>query len=341
MESNPSQQANVGKSPVDLFKRSTYIAHLFNSQDVIDRFNYIHFESLSTLLKVVKENLMNVLSKHVIELNITSLTEFNQLLEIMDMTEITKYNYFRVVINKELLFQIVPKYLRTAARFELIIDTNNVFDFDMTDLFKTTNCVWIENNIVSYRIHLNYSNYQEICNRIAYLYNKSNFRFLDLIFDYESFNSITLLELSKLEFWLNHINIWVNFTGEFRGFQLTLMNIKNILKKIYVTNDLKIYLTQKHKEERPEDYLVDLNKTKDKNGEDISYLELNKLRQYIDLTPLVLISPIENIPINGFLIDFYQNKKIMGNICERPLIEVLICNWLLLNNERRECKIDK
>jgi hypothetical protein len=313
------------------YKPKLSIKELFKAEGLLNQFGYIVFEDIDTFVSSIKQDFFKTKFKHIIELPINTLNSFNKMIKIFEETEITATNYFRLVVPRELLFQLLPTKIRTSAKFELVYESNNI-DFSINDLMGMKKiCLWLQNNPLTVRVKINRDNYTRIFNDLPAFYNLYRFRLFDLTFDYTSFDSITISELRKLEFWINHFNSWYMSSGDKnnRGdldIQIRIDN--NIFKKVYVTKDFKLYLTKQQFIEQPNDYLFDLAKNKQCNGEEVPYKELNKLRQYLDFNPIMLLTQFKPRMINGFLMDFYQNKKIMGNICELPLIVILIMDWL-------------
>jgi hypothetical protein len=90
---------------------------------------------------------------------------------------------------------------------------------------------------------------------------------------------------------------------------------RNSPHRCYIDEELNIRLNK-------EDVYFEIAKYLDKNGEDLSNTELNKIRKIID------IKFNDSLVTNWYLIDLDQNFKVMGDHYQIPYIAQLICNWL-------------
>lgn len=304
-----------------MIERNIFIRGLFSAKSVINKFNYVEFENLTTFLRGYKTGFFTLdkFIKTTIPINNFNEWEiFRKVATESYFCEKTNLNFF---IEPELLNKIMLEGLEGLGRKRFKFTTLPPLNYSLDDWRDNEHFMsWTQNNPIFIRLHIDYENYVNIHTLIGYIYNNKSIRFFELKFDYESFNQLTIGELHKLEFWFNQVYLLRigSRDKKFKQQPIEIDNVADIRKTLFVGSDFKIYVNRQAFNDKK--ILFDLLKNVNYNGEQIPFKQLNKLRSYIDLIPETF-----NFKMNNYCyVDFYQNKKIMGHYNEIPYITKFI-----------------
>jgi hypothetical protein len=299
------------------FKREKYVKNLFVVTDILKQFQLIEFETFTTFINCLQNNLIKISDRCELMFPITNENELELLENLFSEPEVTKYrninllvtpDYYKFILKNENIWKYNFKI--TLTDFPILYDDVN-FGQQVENNPKIKE--WINKNPLIINVKLNSDNLPDKIQEIVKLTSYTGHKWYDLKFDYSSFEDIKISDIPKYEFWLNHLYIWEYQQKEF---SIDIKKSFNIYKQIFVSSDIKLYL------DNIDRYLIlDLSKNSDNTGETINIKELNILRQYIDLCTKHLYLP-ENF--NKILINYSDNIKIMGNINEIPLITKLL-----------------
>lgn len=270
---------------------------LYNERKLLQCFNYIEFENMKAFVNGLTL-LDNYIEKNTFVININTKEELDQLKEIITHTSMS---YIKKI------------YIRCNSSFHNEFEMIDRVGVILTDqkLFKFIGD-WNIYNPIYREINLTRNNFPKQIRWIVDAFNDYGFRYFNLLFNYHSFEDMTMKELHKLEFWIGHLKAWI------RNNKLIITDLPYLEKKVFYSVDNKLYYSSKK-----EILLFDIDKYKGKKGNDIPYKELNWLRQFIDITKEVLYFPF-NREINYALIDWKQNIEIEGTVNSIPYITNII-----------------
>lgn len=283
------------------FKRKVFIKDLYDSKKTLDSFDWIQFESLKIFGKCILNELFKTFGK-ILEIFIYNKEEYIQIIKIIkDSNIVKKSNVCIRVFSKELTDFIINNY---NCKHDVILDFVEYFQIK-----QDTN-----KNFVKI-IRINRNNYQEKLNDIQREALKTSIKLFKLEFDYKSFEDISIKELEELQYWINQVRILSFYDVNFK--RISIVEKRKFFKKIFVSNKLILYT-----DEKQEGWNFNLGLYLNYDGETLDYIELNKLKGYVNLTRNSIVS---FLPIrNWFLVDYSQHT-FLNNI---PLITSLIDRWL-------------
>ncbi len=293
------------------FKRKYYIKDLFNPTQILEKFDLIKFESLKAFSNAYQNGLLKLNNN--IHIIIKSKEEYETMVKLMEESTICEKADLSLHIPSELLIELT-----------LSCKKHGIFtDIDFTGEPTIFPLEWVKHNPLWIEVWITYDNYVNMIQKIIQRFNQQSIRFFDIHFDYESFEQMTFEELHKFEFHLNQLINWIISSGnkEKYGVHSIVTKTKGYIKEIFVSDDLKLYLNQQAYED--EDMLLDLWKWGVKligNGHFIGITDLNRFRKYLDMR-IEFIRPLDK---RTKFLDFYQNKKIMGEINELSWIMIII-----------------
>ncbi len=297
------------------FERKFYIKDLFNAHMILNQFDLIHFENYLTFNKCLMNNLFYFEKGKIIKITLNNFDEYENMIQIFSKTDLC--NQMQTILqikNQELYDQI----LTDVVPFHYSIEISENITPEIRKYWENGKD-WISTNRIIQIISMNAENYDKKINKIISTFNESFVRFFRLDIDYESFDYLEMKELDKLKFWLHHLRNWM---AE-KTAKIVIDVDSRFIKPIFISEDLILYLNEN---KRHWIWQWFLGYNIDKNGEDIPYKELNKLRIYMDLHKEAMY---HDIPIyNWRFVDFEQNLKINGSINEIPLITLLFGRWL-------------
>jgi hypothetical protein len=298
------------------FKREYFVKNLFNPHMILDQFDLVHFENFNTFKKCLMNDLYHINKDKSIRVTIGSLAEYKALMEVFDKTSICQQTHASIKIEEQVVYENIMNNIIPNS-YSIIITED--MEADIIKYWPVAK-EWISKNQLVKIIKINAKNYDKKINKIINLYNQKHVRFFDLDIDYQSFDYMEIIELDKLKWWLHHLRNWITY-DKIKNKIVILAS--NFYKPIFVSEDLILYLNDK---KRHWIWQWFLGYHLEKNGEDIQYKELNKLRIYIDLHEEATSS--EYGVFNWKMIDFEQCLKMTGSINEIPLMMVLIGRWL-------------
>jgi hypothetical protein len=302
------------------FKRRESVKDLYNPKLVLQSFDVIEFSSLKAFTNVINKGLLDLGRLSHLKINILDLEDWKQLKTVLMSTNICVMQHIDIIIPQSLLFKILDDFDGIEEmKFNLIVIYENRL-FELNDLVKHDALrTWIAANPLYIKLRINKDNYVKSVTDIGELYTRGLLRFFDVSFDYTSFQSLTLDDLHKLEFWINSLGAFY-YSGVEDSFSLALVGL--FMKDVRVDADCKLYYTNS------DILLFDLGKYMNENGETIPSKPLYLLRKYMDMKEnnVVFNTPLEKTAWN--LISWADNIKINRELIEVPPITCLIINWI-------------
>ena len=299
------------------FRREVYIKDLFNSKEVLYFFNPIEFETFDTFLRCYKMGLIQVKCDR--EIIIPLETEF----EIIESFA-TKSSFFEDGNVNLLMFpkvlEEIEKDCKELWNKKFSITLLDFPKIDFKGLLETSHDSireWIQNNMIAIRVLITGDNYKETIQKMVKTFRDQHFRFFNVEIDYMSFMEMKFKDFQEVEFWLNHLSMWRN---QEHPRNIVLRSYGNFVKRIFVSDDLKLYLDGSKNESS---FIFDLAKNIGKNGEEVDTKELNYLRQYVDLTLDHL-----RLSTSSNFVNFKDNILINGSINEVPWITKMFLSIL-------------
>lgn len=303
-----------------MIERQNFITDLFKPINILNNFNDIEFESFKSFLVCIAEDFLLTRKTVRVSFPIRDVEEFKKFIILSTERYFCESISVNLLIKKELLkdiFELIPEEMK-YKRFSITTDNLENTDFKLNEIKGFLQ--WTKYNRLIIKLNVDYNNYKDIQSIIVRNFRLQGSRFFDLSFNYESFEEMKFEEFHLLEFWLNQIIVWMWSSQDIQKVpQPIIINNTFIDRKhLFVSNDIKLYLTRQAYEEG--EILFDLLKNKKSNGSTIPMKELNKFLQYEKLNKDVIIPHLNN----HSYVDYYQNLKIMGMINELPIITRLI-----------------
>jgi hypothetical protein len=296
------------------FTRKITVKSLFNIKGIFAQFGDLHFLSFNAFSNFMLANLYTShasLSQHII-VDLKTREELGAMLKIVQGTSLTNEVVLTLHFESDLLEAISE--MITDQKIELSVKPETIEKANNQEILlpPLVPC-WTE-----YKFDAD--TYGEQYEKMIKLWLRNpRCCLIDLQFDYASFENKPMSELHRLYFYMNMLHVWltkgaIGLSTNDPGFSLALRVRENPIR-CYVDDDLNIRL------DRDEIYFHTMSFV-DKNGEDLSVEDLNKIRKIIDVK-------FANMFItNWYLVDLAQNKKVMGDYYQIPHITQLICNWL-------------
>lgn len=297
------------------FERKVFIKELFNAKDIFSKFAIINFKNFNAFLNFLSRNYFTLEITNNYIVNISSKKELDAFVQILQKTEIDKKNSLTIRYEDHLIDDVlnIPEDLNVelTADFSLV---KKILNRESKLLDRVLH--WTEHKIDANNYSEKFESILDMC------LTDSRFNWIDLTFDYESFESKTISEFHSLYFFMKQLDLWTNQEALVKvkdgcnttGKKIVLKNRDSCLK-CWVDEKLDIYLNK-------EEMYFPMSKFLDKDGEQLDVLSLNLIRKIVD------IKFIDTRFKNLYLIDLVQNQKIMGDHYRVPYITELIGEWL-------------
>lgn len=306
-------------------KRKHFIKDLYNSNKVLENFKTIEFESFQAFYNVFENNIYTIIESQYIRIPIKKE-------DIENISKLLTESYLCDKTNVELLFNwedyisFVKQLNEKLAKKTFTIILENCKE-NLEYLYKQNKTIfkiWTQHSPIWLKRKITYQNYKTELNDIISLYNKKKLRFFELDFDYASFDEMTFKEKRELEWRFSQFYTWIFSTTNDKKYDVNpiVVNRKGFNKTLFVTNDLKLYVNRMAFEKG--EMLFDLKKHFNDDGESIDFHDLADLRSYMDIRVDYMIPKLKHYNF----VDFYQNKKMLGEYIEIPLITQLIMVYL-------------
>jgi hypothetical protein len=319
------------------YTRKVSIAGLFSPPAILAGFGLLEFKNLASFARFLQRGLhtpMGATSREY-RVNLSSMEEIDAYVQIIEGTTLAE----DIVVCARLHADVViPFFLRKPKikKTHILIPLEQVpkvFDnvpFEIREEILSKNLGWID-------VTLTRENFDTVYERLMKtVLNYARFSYIDLKFDYVSFEEAKFEELHKLYFYLSTLANWTKnqelrqfvydkdadwSTGQIPpSFEHTIpiaFRVQHLAPKAYLDEVLDIRLSPT--EEVP---YFELSKHFDDTGETMPFQELDKIRQIIDIQ-------FKNPGFtNMYLVDLAQNKKIMGDFYMLPYITQLIAPWM-------------
>lgn len=300
------------------FERVNYIKNIYSSEYYLNRYNWIIFESLKGFIRSYEEKYLGINNGKLIEIRVNSIEEYKAITELFTKTKLNDVNEMFLTIYDpdvldEVMRSLVPGRYVIMTKFENEINLGYYWNI-------SSDCEnWISSNRFIKELTINKDNYNYIINDLLNCFNTTFVKFYAIHFDYESFEELKFKELHKLKFWLFELKKWMGQSDKQR---IEVVHCNKLMKFIYVTDDMILYLNDK----KDPIWSWDLKKYKGKTGEDIDYKELNWLGTYEDLIEKAMYNTY--FMVNWYYVDYLQNLKVMESINQVPDISNYIQRWL-------------
>lgn len=349
--------SNVEKESKEFtYQRKFLIKDLFNAKNIFAEFSILEFNSFTAFFSFIEKNLYTISERIEYIIHIKTENELQLIKELILQTKLAEKNMITLDLDSSLIEYAANNLGEDLVNIGIRLETSEIdtlTSYLKTNLevpmhkFLKTNLLWIDATW-SYE---NYSEEYENIIRTA-LFNPYAI-FLDLKFDYVSFEKAPLEELHKLYFYINQLKGWLttqeiprssdpfntqkcededNCDGskyEEEGEVCKCNNNQN--------GDIKVNITIKNRDAAPRAFIYDnldislssnapilfeMSKHLDSTGEDIYIIELDTLRQILDVK-------FKNPGFfNMYLVDISQNIKIMKDPYMIPYITQIIGSWL-------------
>lgn len=292
------------------FIRKNFIKDLFNAKDIFNKFRIIEFKNTQAFFNYIKYNFWNVGNQYEYVVNVSTKEDIDNIISVLRATG----------INNQVA--ITVKYGQNLIEDILAIDPTMVLYYSSNyDVVKQL--VNRESQLLDSRLH--WTEYTFTAQNYAEEYEKliklcladPRFVWIDLQFDWQSFEEMQVKDFHKLYFYMNQFRIWKDREPIVDGQnsqKITLKNRDSSLK-CFVDENLDIYLN------RDEIYFP-MSQFIGKNGEELNIHDLNKIRKIVDIK---FIDPgFENL----YLVNLDDNYKIMGDHYRIPYITSMVGRWL-------------
>ena len=302
----------------DIIERKFFIKDIMS--EPYKNFELLVFETFTTFYRILKQG--NMFSGKGIRIYVKTIEEITFLGKIMDETELCKDNDIEMVMSSELFISALDNVLNEINdnRHIIIVTDSN---FNIHDLLKDEKKVnWINTKPAYAEINITYDNYVKILSEIPRIYVQQGIRFFKFNWDFRTFERMTLGELHKFEFWLNHIIGW------------QLSTTKNKLKiyrtsfihELFITEDLKFYYNKQHYDEDPDDFILDSTQPNELQADFVRFKKYDDIDQHKIYFGWNAVAP------NWTFMNYYHNEQIMGNVNEVPIITMIIMKWMARYN---------
>ena len=301
------------------FKRQLYIADLFHPEQIINAFDFVEFNSIEAFKKATKMDYFNIKKGDLVQITIKSFKDFKFMVYLWKIKKelFNEMDVNLIIPTIELLDEIMAKPIPEDFRVSVF----SASPYTTSNYWKV-NEKWISKHILGMIQTINAETIAlDICGIVDY-YNTMNLRFFILDIDYISLTKLTVKELEKVEYWFNYLRNWAKEDN--KGINpLVIMGQSNFYRKIFVDDDLSLYLNA-HKDSVWS--FPSLSGYEGATGEIIKADALNNLHQYLDLTAEAIYTKFAIK--NWNLIDYNQILKMGHYINEIPLIMGLVQRWL-------------
>lgn len=307
----------LGQSNIK-FQRQHFVKDLYDPVRFLNNFDIVEFKDVATFVRCTNRDYYRPRGELIV--HIYSLDDFDVMKKVMNNTAITGQCDLYLHIHERDCFEHMGSV--SDKKFSTIIDKGTETKWTGNeDLLEYT-----QENPVFMRVVIEFGNVDAIFEQMIEWYMKGIARFFDLDIDYHSFEQATFGDLHRIYFRFNRFVSWRSVTNEMKqGFKMELkIQPDRFNKRIFIGHEFDLYYNERHYQEDKEPPLFRLQEG---TGESISYKELNRIRQYIDMTRDVIVNAQKQ---NLNWIDCYQNVLIQGIPNKMPVIAELIHGWLLL-----------
>lgn len=303
-------------------KRKYFIKDLYRPTQVLLPFTEVEFESLQCFADFTTKGLYQPKQDQRLILPVAKkeILHVNKLLAksyLCDKTNVI------LRMSEETFLEFLQVMTEDVSKKHFSVLLGNI-SFTLHELFKKGDYgrFWIQKNPIWIEKTISYENYKRILNEIISIYNQTRMRFFRLRFDYQSFDAMTLRETRELQFRCNQFVQWFRGTRE-EKYKVEKLEVDKFPKKsVFVDNDYNLYVHRRAFEAN--DPFFHLGEHMNQNGEEIDFHDLADLRAYSDIKVEYHIPQIRQF----WLIDYWQNKKILGEYVEIPMITQLFERWL-------------
>lgn len=313
------------------FKRESFVKDLYNPQHFLNNFNYVVFSSPLDFVNAMQKDFY--VPRNILVIQINSLDNLNLMKQIIGKSKIGEICELFLHIKDWKLYSHFEgmENNRVSVIMDYVPEMDEMMENLIIDGERTAFCLWRNKNRLFFRFNITFENIDSIFEKMIDTYQRELTRFFDITIDYASFDDAKIRDIPRIKY---RCTTFINWHSESRKnkdqnlSQKTSIQVRNyryLIKKVFIKSE-KIFLSEQHFNENPEEPTFNL--VQEKNGEDIPFEYINAIRQLIDLTDLTII-PKYNPKINGYHIDFYQNKKIGGVINELPIISEIFGWWML------------
>jgi hypothetical protein len=319
------------------YTRKFSIKDLFIPKDIYSRFCILEFKSFRSFVSFLQAGLLSPNPQHEYLINIDSEENADHFFNLVESTKLTE----SIILTVSPSRNVLEYYLKKAANTRSIGMRATLDDVEfIKTLDKSIVASAFRYNIGWMDVTLTHSNYAETYEiLIKKVLNNPFFRFIDLKFDYVSFNEMKFEELNKLYFYIRSLGNWVKganwqiaspgatieeivqSTGAFEASQDSMVRIepkgRSSALRAFLDEKLDIYLDNTY--DKP---YFEMSKHMQDNGESLRFQDLNMIRQIIDIQ---FKNPGFN---NMYMMDISQNIKLMRDPYMIPHITKLIGEWM-------------
>ncbi|MFP4026043.1 MAG: hypothetical protein ACLFVR_16095 [Thiohalospira sp.] len=311
-----SNQQSRFKKPktVTRFERKKYIKDLFLPESFLTNFDELNFENFSSFKNMIANDFIKFGFNKEITIFIDNENDFNEFLQLAGATDILSEDFFTIKTSRGFASIVLKEFIEKSIRCSIQIPF--VFDNDFYENLSliTKGAAWNEKNAVEICVVIDYENYKKQLSYMLEILQKYSFRIFNVKVDYNSFEDMKFSEYHDLYFRWKDLEPWTKRGGETKN-SLSFKQTGGIYKPIFISENGFISLTeQSHKDGK---FMFDLLSNRDKDGQTINQLELNVIRQYVDMQR---VYPTNIAVQNSYLIDYYQNYLVTEAIDELPLI---------------------
>lgn len=290
------------------FVRKNYVKDLFNDKDIFSKFSIIEFKSFTAFFNFMQKGLWSVTGANNYIINIKTKEELEAFLQVINATHINDSILMTIKYDSDILDNIVST-IPVGIKLELSADHDTVekLAHRKSELLDSI-LHWTEYTFTANNFDSEYEKLIKLCIK------DPRFTWIDLSFDYASFEDKKLSDLHKLCFYMNQFRLWKDQEQIIPNKRIELKN-RNSCLKCWVDENLDIGLNKN-------EIYFDMSKYLGKNGEDIPLRELNEIRKIVDIK---FVEPGIN---NLYLVNLCDNQKVMGDYYRIPYITSLIAGWL-------------
>jgi len=317
------------------FKRTALIKSLFlGVGDYLKGFYSLIFKNANSFFKFVKEGYhLSSSGDNILEIPVENMEEYLNIVLFLEGTRLFDFTKISLILNN-------PTNEFLALEILKKIDSNNILIKIPWDSLREISPLNTESLKINFAVDftLTFKNYIQVYTEtFTELIRLPFIQSLDLKIDYFSFEEMKFKDLSEFIFYLNRIKSWglLKFqTAEVSSEEKVKTRYEENIEptegrkirynsergciKCFLDEELVLYLDPDLKAP-----YLNLNDFKNKNGEDIDYVLLDKALQLTNLkfynpsfSNMYLINPIDNLKISQDLFVIPELTKIVGRVLE-------------------------